>query len=298
MPDPASANDAYREWSRTSEELLVFARPQWLDLVAPDAWCSELIYGPRGRCVGAWPYVPTSRMGLRWASLPRATPYLGPVLTDPPTVASGKPPGALGYIAFTVRDPSAAWRYGRACRAMATQVIDLNERPRYSSSIGRLIRRGRGELSVRQAVSREDFGKLRLLLREQPASGDYRSVAAYTAACERGLASTWLAEDGEGRTQGMVVVPEDRRCAYLAVQVRASEAHAATMAVLVDEVLSDLERRGIPRLDFESGFLPGVREFHRRLGARPCWYGLVRLSRGPAYSMLERIRAATNRRRI
>ena len=298
MPDEVGSVQAYREWAAQREGLAVFARPAWLDVVAPGQWGAELVTDAKGRCRRAWAYVPRERFGLRWATLPPATPYLGPYWPSGHVRPGEGPPPGLGYAAFTTDDPGAAWRYGRSCRAMATQVVDLRDRAPYDSDLRRRLRRGATGLRVEPVTTAAAFADLSALLEARPEAAPRHWSALYAEAYERGLASAWRVFDGEGRIQAMAVVPGDGTIGYLTVQLRAAGAPPATTTVLIDRILSDLADAGVSRLDMESGYLPGVRSFHARFGARPQWYGQVRLYRGVAWRALGKIRSVTNRKRL
>ena len=290
--------EAYREWAAQQEHLPVFARPGWLDVVAPDGWRAEMLSDGRGRLRRAWAYVPRQRLGLRYSTLPPATPYLGPYWASARTDAPDAPPAGVGYAAFTVHDPSAAWRFGSACRAMATQVVDLRHRPRYDSDLRRRLRRGAEQMRVSPVSDPGAFADLRRLLGARPEAAPPAWTERYATAHARGLARAYAVYVRGGRLQAMAVVPYDERRAYLTVQIRAAGAHPATTTVLLDRILADLCDAGIEQLDMESGYLSGIRSFHARFGARPEWYGQVRLARNPAWRVIDGLRALANRNRL
>ena len=298
MPHHAGDVEAYRAWAAQQERLELFARPAWLDAVAPDRWRAEVLTDAKGRCRRAWAYVPRGRFGLRYATLPPATPYLGPSWPSGHVDASERPPAGLGYAVFTVRDPAAAWRFGGACRAMATQVIDLRRRGTYDTDLRRRLRRGAEALTAARVGDIGELESLRGLIQDRPEALPLHWVPHYAKALGHRLARAYTVHARDRSLQAMAIVPHDGETAYLTVQVRARDAHPATTTVLIDHIIDDIYAAGISRLDMESGYLPGVRDFHARFGARPEWYGQVRLSGGPGWRLLDGLRALTNPKRL
>ena len=298
MADGGEAREAYAAWAEAQDQLIPYARPAWLDIVAPEKWRAQVTLDGKGGVQSAWPYVPKRTMGLRWASLPTATAYLGPSFsTSYPGPAPPLPPD-LGYAVFTVHDPRAAWLYGRRCRAMATQVIELTAAREYDADLRRLLRRGRESLRVRRAESDADFSAFAKALRANSQAGTPEWAVHFRRAQAEGLARVFLVEDGDGRAHGFAALPYDGQAAYLSCLLRSVNPHPSAAVSLLDHAIEEFAAIGASELDLQAGYLPGVRNFFARFGPQPKWYGLVRLPRNRLYGALDTLRAVTSTRRL
>lgn len=290
--------ETYRTWANVQPSLCVFWQPAWLDIVAPEAWRVAIARDHKNRITRLWPYVAQERMGLRWATLPLATPYLGPQFSREHGKRTLTLPKDIGYALVTVQDPSLAWQSRLRIRSMATQVLEFTRRPVYDSSLRRLLKQAPKALMFSQTNIQEDEGDIRKLLIARPEVAPLASLPVYIDAVARGLARAWKVCDASGAIEAIAVTPYDRVRAYLTFQLRAHGSHPAAMAYLLDRIISDLNDAGLKSLDFESGYLSGVRRFHARFGAHPEWYGQARLARHIGWRAADFVRAATNPRRL
>lgn len=298
MEDEGTARRQYREWAAAQADLPIYFQPGWLSLVGGSDWRATMTHRADGSVAVAWPYLPRRRLGLRLVGLPPATPYLGPVFpTGCPPDRTALPAG-VGYAAFTVHDPRAAWVFGRRCRAMATQVLDLSVDLPLDSDLRRRLRRGREALRVREATEEADYRAFTRALIARPQAGAPTWPDIFRAAHFLGLARVYLVEDASGRAHGFAAVPYDSKTGYLTALVRTLDAHPSTATVLLEHIAVQARQHNLEVLDLQSGYLPGVRRFYLRFGARPRWYGLVRLPANKLYGGLDLLRATTSSSRL
>lgn len=297
MSERNVARAAYRSWAETQEYLPLHWQPRWLDLVAAGVWEASLVRDAAEEVVVAWPYCEARRGLLRWLSKPPHSFYGGPRFLAH-TSETIRLPDGHGYGAFTVHQPEAAWTFGRQCRGMATQVIALDAVPAYDTDMLRSLRKAERDLALRPLSSAADLGVASVLLSERPVCGSTDALTVIAGAQSRGYGKLVGAYGAEDRLQGFVGVVYDGRRAYMPLLVRRIGAHSSTTAALVHHAVELAKEMHLVAFDMMSGYLPGVRHFHQRLGARPEWYGQVRVAQTPMWKGLEFIQSIRNDSRL
>ncbi len=299
MSDASARRHAYRVWAASQTGLPPFWRAEWLDIVLPERWdaCSfEDAFSPES---WAWPFGLKRSAGMSYLGLPPCTPYLGPWM---PTGAKNLPgvlPKGVKYGVFTVHQPDWAWHFGKETRSMATQVVDLQHNLPLDADLKRRLRRANEELSVRILDRPSDINRAHLLLQSLPKVAHPQGVQYAAAATDAGFGQLLGVFDQDSdELQGFGVLLFDASRAYAVITARSPTAHPSTVALLIAEQQARARTAGLRSYNFCSGFLPGVREFHARFGARAEWYGMVRLSSGPVMATAEFLRGLSNGKRL
>lgn len=298
-PDAArAARLAYATWAQAQAYLPVYWQPGWLDAVAPGQWWATSAGEAWEVGEWAWPLVLRRTLGGRVAGPPEASAYGGPWFPPGATAAVGLPAGC-DYARLTCHQASAAWQFGRRCRALATQVVSLPELRPWTKPIRRLLRRG-AETSVTEQVAFATVTQtVKAVLRTRPHLGRSAVWAAFERAAEVGYADCVVVrEAATGHLQGVAVCVYDERRAYTPMVLRLGGAPAPTSTLLQVRMIELARGRGLLAVDLLSGYLPGVRKFLRQFGAVPEWYAQVRLTRGPLWALAEEVRARTNHARL
>ncbi len=298
IPKRDADRRAYREWAGEQVYLPLYWQPQWLDTVAPLAWDARLYYTSRGRLTAAWPYYTHARAGLRWLGLPPHTPYGGPRFLYPSPEALTLPHGHE-YGVFTVHQPQAAWSFGRACRALATQSLHLGAAPGYPADIRRLLRHAERDSVIRPLDGPVDLDALREILTTRSECGSPAVVDVLARARDQGFGQLWGSHRrSDGRLQGAVGFVHDDRVGYTLLLVRSADALPSTNTSLTNHYIEYARALGIESIDMQSGYLPGVRAFVASFGAVPQWYGQVRIANTALWRGLEFLQSVRNKSRI
>ena len=290
--------EAYRHWAAQQPALMPFHQPAWLDIVAPRDWTATAAEPSFSAAQWAWPYLVRRRLSAATLVLPPATPYLGPWLPAGATMAQEVLPQGVAYGVFTVHQPAAAWSYGTKTRAMASQQIDLRQNTSYDSDLQRRLRRGAEQLHVRDMTTRLQLQEAIALCQANPHAAHPDAAQHLYQAEQQNFGNLLGVYSGHNdQLQGICGVLYGGGIAYVPLTLRSSTAHPSTTTLLIDAQIRAAQERSCTDYNFCSGFLPGVRDFHARFGAVPCWYGQVRLAANVLWQGLETWRALTNKQR-
>ena len=253
------------------------------DAYQPDGW--------------AWPFVEQRSYGIGIAGAPPASPYCGPYSSTGDYADITLPP-SLRYARITLHQPVAAWQLGRRLRAMATQIVTHAAREAYPRDVVGRLRQAGATLTI-APLEQVHLPSAREILANNPTLGRANWLDVGLGAQRGGFGCVLAAVSNDDlRLQAFYIGLKDATRSYSLMTVRAPDAHPAASTALHDAVLTWSEGSGCLHHDFQAGYLPGVRGFHARLGAKPHWYGQARLTRGTVVGALEWLRSRTNPARL
>ena len=275
----------------------MFWQPEWLDILS-DNWRSHFIESD-GKLRAVWPYVPIRKGGFHIASWPPCTPYLGPLFLTKRVLPLDIPP-KLSYVNCTFSNPAFAWVFGRKARAMATQKLSLPAKP-FSADLRRRLKNAAGEYIVSELDTTVVSDKIKYVRENWSAPIPPDAERIFQEATRAGTGSVLALFSDEGdQSQPLAYlgVVWDKNTTYLLFITRSPSAPSATAQVLLSAAIDAATGRNCIEFDFCAGFLKGVRDFFSQFGARPEWYGQLRIAKGPIMRSLEFMRSRWSTSRI
>lgn len=291
------SQDSYRAWSKSQEHLPLFWQPKWLDIISTD-WTSDSTES-NGKIRAIWPFLPVRKAGVQIASWPPCTPYLGPVFTTE-RIRPIKIPSQLSYINCTFSNPGFAWVFGRKARAMATQKISLPAKP-YKPDLKRRLRNAEGKFRFGELRADVIPDTLSFIRKNWTAPIPPEAERIFQEAVIGGLGSVLaLYDKNDAKSQALAYlgVVWDKKTTYLLFITKSPIAPSASTPVLLAEAIELAAQRNCSAFDFCAGYLMGVRDFFSQFGAKPQWYGQLRLANGPLMRCVEFILSRWSTSRI
>lgn len=243
----------------------IFHEPWWLDIATQGGYSIAEVL-ENGKTIARLPYFLRKRKGVRIATLPPLTHFLGPAVDKPATkflqrlditkeLIGKLPPAELTYVKCQreVQDVIAFQAAGFRCSVQFTHEIS----PRAPSALWKALR-DKGRNVIRRAAERhcvgtgDDPAAFMHFYRQCIESGgksnglDIAICTSLIAACrERGRGRIYEARDKAGDVTAAIFCAWDHVASYYLLTARHRVAHLGAISLLVWEAITDAAKRGL-----------------------------------------------------
>lgn len=279
-----------------ADQLPVFFRPWWLDIVCSGSWELALSLDEQGKIQAVFPYQVELKWGLRLLRTPALTPYLGPIvlaaqgMSDGPdrweleeqqlaVLLSQLPPAS--YIQFPAVPGFNQFlpllHQGFSNTNRLTYRIDLRQseeeilarmqkrRRRYirNAETGLRITDGMPYLQQFFSMHRRTFEKKKQPYRYSPAFLHRLMDTAMAQQASR----FWAIVQEDDTPLGMLWVVYDGQCMYqLLSTFSEGSGNPAAVSLLTWHAITEARKMGLAFFDFEGSIDPGIEQFFRKFG--------------------------------